>query len=106
MDLGRFEAIDWDPEEDPNGNLVHCMQADHLGPNPQRVVYEVISWAPAPIKLAVKTADFSVVGPDRGRTFWVLLLDVSWKRGDWLRPVTGWRARPHHVAVWRQQHPE
>lgn len=106
MDLGNYEAIDWDPEDDPDGNLAHCMQPNHLGPNPERVVDEVTSWAPARIRLSVRTADFAIVGPDRSGAFWVLLLDVSWKRGDWLRPVTGWRALPHHLAVWRQQYPK
>jgi hypothetical protein len=106
MDLRKFEGIDWDSEDDPNGNLVHCMEPGRLGPNPERVVHEVLSEAPVKLKIPVKTADAAFVGPDRSRSrLWVVLLDISWKRGDWLRPVTGWPAEPAEIAVWRQRYP-
>ena len=99
-----FEVIDWDDDDDPDGNLAHCRQPGRLGPNPERVVEEVLSEEPVKIKLKVKTADFAVAGPDRSRsTLWVVLFDTSWKRGDWLRPVTGWPAEPAERRQWEQQ---
>ena len=90
LDLSRFEGIDWDPEDDPDGNLNHCRQADHLGPNPERVVDEVLTEQPYQVNFVVRTAEYAIVGPDRSRaTLWLLVLDVSHKRGDRLRPVTG-----------------
>jgi len=47
------------------------------------------------IEIPVDTAEFAVVGPNaKGNFMWTLLFDTSWKRGDWLRPVTGWDSRP------------
>lgn len=80
LDLSRFEAIDWDDDDDENGNLAHCRRPGHLGSN--------------------RTAQFAIVGPDRSRHMWVVLLDVSHKRGDFLRPVTGWPASANARAVW------
>ena len=105
MNLRDFEEIDWDSDEDPNGNLAHCLRSDHLGPEPERIVHEVLSEQPVRIKLKLQTAEFAIVGPDRSRsTLWVILFDTSYKRGDWLRPVTGWRAEPAERAKWEQQH--
>lgn len=101
LDLRRFDAIDWDPDDDANGNLVHCMRAEHLGPTPERIVAEVLSEEPVEVKMKVHTAEFAVVGPDRSRSvLWVVLLDTSHKRGDWLRPVTGWRAGDAERQSW------
>lgn len=51
---------------------------------------EVWSEDPVEIKLKVQTAEFAIVGPDSARALlWTILFDRSWKRGDWLRPVTG-----------------
>lgn len=103
LDLGRFAGIDWDGDDDLNGNLAHCLQPNHLGPYPERVVFEVLSESPVQVRLRVQTAEFAIVGPDRsGATLWVILFDVSHKRGDFLRPVTGWRAEPAERHEWEQ----
>jgi hypothetical protein len=103
LDLARYDAIDWDDDEDADGNLAHCRRVEHLGPTPERVVAEVLSEEPVEIKMKVQTAEFAVVGPDRERAmWWVLLLDTSHKRGDWLRPVTGWRAGAAERHAWMQ----
>jgi len=94
LDFSRYEGIDWDADDDPNGNLVHCLQEDHLGPEPERLVDEVLSREPVEFKMPLHTAEYAIVGPERySDTLWVVLLDTSHKRGDWLRPVTGWPGR-------------
>jgi len=104
VDLSRFDGVDWDEEDDPDGNLVHCQQMDHLGRSPERVVDELLSEDPVEIKFRVATAEFAVVGPDRSRnTLWLVLFDTSWKRGDWLRPITGWRAEEGERRQWEQR---
>lgn len=104
MKFSDFHGIDWDDEDDEDGNLAHCLRADRLGPNPERVVAEVIAEEPVQVKFKVHTADLSVVGPDHSRNqLWVVLFAVSDKRGDWLRPVTGWRAEIAERAAWEQQ---
>lgn len=101
LDLGRFEGIDWDADDDERGNLAHCQRPDHLGPHPERVVYEVLSEEPAEITMKVQTAAFTIVGPDRTRSqLWVILFDISHKRGDYLRPITGWRAEIAERQEW------
>jgi len=50
VDLSKFEWIDWDPEDDEDGNAAHCRR---LG-IPEQVVYEVLSEEPVEIKLPVK----------------------------------------------------
>jgi hypothetical protein len=103
LDLSGFEALEWDDERDENGNWAHCSRADHLGSNPERIVSEVLSEEPVEFTMEVRTAAFAVVGPDGSRsTFWVVLLDVSSRRGDFLRPVTGWQAGPKAMAAWRE----
>jgi hypothetical protein len=98
VNLWDWEAIDWDPEEDEEGNLVHCMAhgVDEI------VVYEVLSEDPVEIRFQPQTADFAIVGPDRGRRFWTLLLARSYKRGDWLRPVTGWQSTDEEIEEWKR----
>lgn len=96
FDLFAFDAIDWDDEEDENGNTVHCLRHGVT----EEVVYEVLREHPVEIALKVQTAEFAVVGPDRGNRFWTLLFDTSWKRNDWLRPVTGWPAEPEERRQW------
>jgi hypothetical protein len=46
LDLSRFEDIDWDPEEQEDGNYQHCLRPGRLGPYPERVVDEVLSEEP------------------------------------------------------------
>jgi hypothetical protein len=70
---------------------------------PDQVVYEVLSEEPVEIKLPVETAEGAFVGPNRARNqLWTLLFDTSYKRGDWLRPVTGWKAKPAEIREWEQ----
>jgi hypothetical protein len=58
---------------------------------------------PVEIKLKLETAEGAFTGPDRSRTqMWTLLFDTSYKRGDWLRPVTGWKAKPAEIAEWER----
>jgi hypothetical protein len=64
VDLSKFEWIDWDPEDDEQGNTAHCRR---LG-IPEQVVYEVLSEEPVEIKLPVETAEGAFVGPNRSRT--------------------------------------
>jgi hypothetical protein len=88
-----------DPEDDEDGNAAHCRR---LG-IPEQVVYEVLSEEPVEIKLPVQTAEGAFVGPNRVRNqLWTVLLDTSYKRGDWLRPVTGWQATPAEIREWEQ----
>lgn len=98
MKLWDFEAIDWDDEDDEDGNLAHCLRHGV----DERVVDEVLREEPVEIKLSLTTAEFAIVGPDRGGRIWTLLFDRSHKRGDWLRPVTGWKAEPEEVAEWKR----
>jgi hypothetical protein len=67
VDLSQYHEIDWDDDDDPDGNLAHCRRADHLSPNPERVVAEVLSEEPVQVKMRIETAEFSIVGPDRAR---------------------------------------
>jgi hypothetical protein len=104
MDLSKFEGIDWDDEDDAEGNLVHCMRPGRLGASAQVIVFEVLSEDPAEFKMKVRTAAFAVVGPDRSTsTMWVILLDISHKRGDYLRPVTGWTAGANARLEWQRR---
>ncbi len=49
------------------------------------------------------TADFAVVGPNENRnTWWTLLFAWSFKRSDWLRPVTGWKSEPEEIREWER----
>jgi hypothetical protein len=103
LDLTRYHEIDWDSDDDPNGNLAHCLHPDHLGSEPERVVAEVLSEEPVEVKMRVRTAEFAIVGPDSTRSrWWVILFDTSHKRGDWLRPVTGWQANAAERQAWEQ----
>lgn len=98
MILSDFEAIDWDDEEDERGNLAHCLRHGV----DERVVADVLGGRPVTVTMRLKTATFAIVGPDRGGTMWTILLDRSFKRGDWLRPVTGWRSAPDEVREWQR----
>ncbi len=98
MNLWDFEAIDWDDEEDPDGNLAHCLEHRVT----ERVVDQVLREEPVEVSIPLETAEFAIVGPDFGGTMWTLLFDWSYKRGDWLRPVTGWEAERQEIAEWEQ----
>lgn len=99
MNLWDWEAIDWDDEEDSNGNFAHCARR---GVTP-KVVYEVLSEEPVEVDIVLDTAEFAVVGPDFGGKMWTLLFDTSYKRGDWLRPVTGWEAEADECREWTRR---
>lgn len=98
MNWWDFEVIDWDDEEDEDGNLAHCLRHGV----DERVVDQVIRSAPVMIGMRVRHAAFAIVGPDYGGTTWTLLFDTSYKRGDWLRPVTGWQSSPEEILEWKR----
>ena len=103
MDLSKYQAIDWDDEDEQpdekDNNLLHCLRHGV----DERVVAEVLSEEPVEIRLTLKTAEAAFTGPNRARNqMWTLLFDTSYKRGDWLRPVTGWRAEPAEIAEWER----
>ncbi len=98
LDLRRFEAIDWDDEDDEDGNLAHCLRHGV----DERVVAEVLGGRPTEVRMKLKTAEYAIVGSDRAGVVWIILFDVSFKRGDWLRPITGWRAGKAEIAEWRR----
>ena len=98
MNLWDFEAIDWDEDDDAEGNLAHCLRRGI----DERVVDQVLREQPVEVDLSLKTAEMSIVGPDFGGKMWTLLFDWSFKRGDWLRPITGWEAESEEVAEWEK----
>jgi len=105
LDIYRYEAIDWDdPEIDPDpetNNLLHCQQVDHLGAQAELIVYEVLYGHWAEIRFRVQSAQYSVVGVALS-SVWLLLFEDSHKRGDWLRPVSGWPAEIAEIRAWEQ----
>lgn len=67
------------------------------------MVHEVLAEEPVEIRLRLQTAEGAFTGPNKARNqMWTLLFDTSYKRGDWLRPVTGWRAEPAEIAEWER----
>ncbi len=98
MDLWDFEAIDWDDEDDEDGDLRHCLRHGI----DQSIVEAVLREEPVEIKMTVRSAEFAIVGPDAGGQMWTLLFDRSYKRGDWLRPVTGWRSEADESREWKR----
>lgn len=99
FDPRKFEEIDWDSDEDESGNLVHCLRHGV----DERVVAEVLRERPVELTLSVNSAEFAIVGPDGNwSVMWTLLFDTSHKRGDWLRPVTGWKSTQAQIVAWRQ----
>jgi hypothetical protein len=105
LDIHRYELIDWDnPEVDPSSetnNLLHCQQVDHLGVQAELIVYEVFREEWAEVKFKTQTAQYSVVGLALSG-IWLILLEDSPKRGDWLRPVTGWPAEGAEIREWEK----
>ena len=98
MNLSGFEAIDWDDEEDDEGNLAHCLRHGVTEP----IVAEVLGDRPVEIKMRLQTAEYAIVGRDRSGGLWTILFDTSFKRGDWLRPITGWRSKPAEIREWKR----
>ncbi len=105
LDIYRYEIIDWDdPEVDPDpatNNLLHCQQADHLGAQAELIVAELFRGWWAEVRFRTQTAEYSVVGVALSN-IWLVLLEDSHKRGDWLRPVTGWPAEPAEIREWER----
>lgn len=106
LDIHRYELIDWDdPEMDPSpetNNLLHCQQADHLGAQAELIVYKALyegEWAS--VRFRMQTAEYAVVGVAFSG-IWLILLEDSPKRGDWLRPVTGWSAEAAEIREWEK----
>lgn len=99
MKPSDFEEIDWDPEEDEDGNLAHCLRHGV----DEQVVDHVLGFRPVKISMCLVTAELAIVGPEEDSgTFWTLLFDRSYKRGDWLRPVTGWKSEPEEIDAWNR----
>lgn len=98
MELWDFEVIDWDDEEDEDGNLAHCLQHGI----DERVVDQVLRSEPVEVNMKLRTAEIAIIGPDYGGMIWTILFDRSWKRGDWLRPVTGWQSAPEEIEEWKR----
>jgi hypothetical protein len=105
LDLYCYEIIDWDdPDVDPDpktNNLLHCQQPDHLGAQAEFIVYEVFRGYWAEVQFKVQTAQYAVVGVALA-SIWLVLLEDSYKRGDWLRQVTGWPAERAEIREWEQ----
>jgi hypothetical protein len=103
MQLSDYEALDWDEEDDEGGNFQHCLGEDHLGNDPNQVVDELLAEQPIVSKVRVASAELAVTRPNADRNMlWTVVFATSGRRGDWLRPVTGWRARPAHIRGWEQ----
>ena len=97
FDPYEWEAIDWDEFDDEEGNYVHCVRhgVDEV------VIDEVLRERPVEIKLRPVWAEFVITGPNAAwDMLWTLLFDRSPKRGDWLRPVTGWNAKIAELRQW------
>jgi hypothetical protein len=105
LDVYRYEIIDWDdPESDPDprtNNLLHCQQTDHLGAQAELIVYEFFCGLWAEVSYKTVTAQYCAVGVALS-SLWLVLFEDSYKRGDWLRPVTGWPAEQAEVNEWQQ----
>ena len=100
LDLEEFDRIDWDPAEAEKSNLAKCMRRgiDEL------VVWEVLEGDWVDVEMPVDAAEFVVVGPNEERNqMWTLLFATSPKRGDWLRPVTGWPSDTDDITEWENQ---
>lgn len=99
--------IDWDdPDEDPDprtNNLLHCQRPDRLGGRAELIVFELLQEEPVAVKFKIQTAEFCVVGPTLTRNrLYLVLFKRSHKRGDWLRPVTGWTAERAEIVEWER----
>jgi hypothetical protein len=99
LNLYGFDAIEWDPEDDLDGNYAHCVEHGV----DEWVVYEVLESNWINVEMTVESAEFAIVGPNAKQNFmWTLLFATSSKRGDMLRPVTGWDAKPKEIREWER----
>lgn len=53
------------------------------------------------VRFKMQTAEYAVVGVALS-DIWLILLEDSPKRGDWLRPVTGWPAEVAEIRQWEK----
>jgi hypothetical protein len=68
----------------------------------EMIVYTIFydgAWAE--VSFRTQTAEYAVVGVALA-DIWLVLLKDSDKRGDWLRPVTGWPAERPEIREWEQ----
>ena len=100
LNLDDFQGgDDWDEEEFAEGNLAHCL-AHGID---EQVVEEVLWGEWVNIETTVISAEFAIVGPNLAWNFmWTLLFAPSQRRGDMLRPVTGWDSRPSDIREWER----
>jgi hypothetical protein len=99
LNLFDFTDIDWDSDEDPRGNAVHCARNGVNG----RVVAEVLNTEWVDVERLVDTAEFAIVGPNAKRSImWTLLFDTSWKDRNLLRPATGWKSERPDIRAWEK----
>lgn len=94
MGLVPFGTIEWDDEDDPEGNLAHCLRH---GVN-EEIVSAVLGGQPVSIQMTLHTADIAMVGPDRKGQCWTILFDTYADGG--YRPITGWESEPEEIAEW------
>jgi hypothetical protein len=94
FDPYEWETIDWDDINDEEGNYAHCLRHGV----DEDVVDQVLQERPVEIKLSPVWAEYVIAAPNAAlSTLWTLLFDRSRKRGDWLRPVTGWKSKTAEV---------
>jgi hypothetical protein len=100
LNLDDFQGgNEWDEEDFADGNLAHCLEHGI----DEQVVEEVLAGEWVNIEITVNTAEFAIVGPNLARNFmWTLLFAPSQRRGDMLRPVTGWDSRPSEIREWER----
>jgi hypothetical protein len=99
FDPYAWETIHWDELDEEDSNLAHCMRhgVDEV------VVEQVLQQRPVQITLSPTRAEFVIAGPNAAwDTLWTLLLDTSYYRGDWLRPVTGWESKTAEIRQWEK----
>lgn len=95
-----YTVLEWDDEEDPHGNLRHCLRHGL----DERIVSEVMSIDPVEIRLSNTAADFVIAGPDSSGKMWTILLVKSETSSDALRLVTGWPSSKKQLQLWEQAH--
>jgi hypothetical protein len=97
FDALEWEAIEWDDPDDEQGNYVHCMRHSVT----DTVVYDLLREWPVEVTIGQTWSDYAITGPDGSwSTMWTVLFDRSKRRGDWLRPVTGWWSKTAEVRQW------
>jgi hypothetical protein len=99
LDLDEFDALDWDEEDAEGSNLAHILEHDIDDVTVENVLDD--DWIS--VEMVVHTAEYAIVGPDRGwDRMLTLLFDTSHKQGNWLRPVTGWESETPEILEWER----